>query len=47
MGSRGGEDTQQRSSWGNGLSHICVQINLETDGATQGSSAGEIKPQNL
>ena len=34
-------------------SHICVQINWkeqlgsETDRATQGTSMGEIKPQNL
>ena len=56
MGSWGGEDPWQGSScggWWNRGSHIRVRINLEeqlgskTDRATQGSTVGNIRPQNL
>ena len=49
----GGEDVQQGGSWWTGQSHICVWINREelleskTDCATQDSSMGKIKLQNL
>ena len=47
MGSQGGEEVWQGSSWRTRWSHICVQINQEeqlgskTDHATQGSSMGK------
>ena len=52
MGSPGREYMWQGSDWQIGCSHICVWIMEEqqghkTDSATQGSSAGKIKPQNL
>ena len=53
IGSWGREDMQQGDSWRSKWSHICMQINKEeqlgneTDHTIQGSSMGEIKPQNL
>ena len=47
----GTEDVQQDGGWQSGQSHIRLWINQEeqlgseTDHATQGSSAGQIKPQ--
>ena len=47
MGSPGGEDSQQGSSWRTERSHISMLINreeqlgIETDHTTQSSSAGK------
>ena len=52
-GSQGREDAQQGSGWQARWSHICMWVNWEeqqgseTDHATQGSSVGKRKPQNL